>query len=185
MPTALRGLIREHRLRQGRAGRGLVFGRSQTQPFNPTSAQQRARAAWEAHELASITMHECRHTFASLMIAAGVNDKALSTYMGHANIAIAMDRYGKLMPGNEQHAAGLLDSYLDAAVVVRRVVIRPSGIKPGGHRPRERRAALFRATSTSHCQQFEWQGLFPPGVGRLGASMSTDLPHRRCRRSRP
>jgi integrase len=29
-----------------------------------------------------ITLHEARHTFASLMIAAGVNAKALSTYMG-------------------------------------------------------------------------------------------------------
>jgi hypothetical protein len=43
-------------------------------------------------------MHECRHTFASLMIAAGVNAKALSTFMGHANISITMDRYGHLMP---------------------------------------------------------------------------------------
>jgi hypothetical protein len=44
-----------------------------------------------------------------------VNAKALSTYMGHTDIAITMDRYGKLMPGNEQQAAGLLDSYLTAA----------------------------------------------------------------------
>jgi hypothetical protein len=29
--------------------------------------------------MAPITLHECRHTFASLMIAAGVNAKALST----------------------------------------------------------------------------------------------------------
>ena len=53
--------------------------------------------------------------FASLMIAAGVNAKALSTYMGHANIAITMDRYGHLMPGNENQAAGLLDAYLASA----------------------------------------------------------------------
>ena len=33
-----------------------------------------------------ITLHECRHTFASLMIAAGVNAKALQTFMGHANV---------------------------------------------------------------------------------------------------
>ncbi len=32
--------------------------------------------------------HECRHTFASLMIAAGVNQKALQTYMGHASVSI-------------------------------------------------------------------------------------------------
>jgi hypothetical protein len=29
--------------------------------------------------LAPITLHECHHTFASLMIAAGVNAKALGT----------------------------------------------------------------------------------------------------------
>ena len=61
-------------------------------------------------------MHECRHTFASLMIAAGVNAKALSTFMGHANISITMDRYGHLMPGSEKEAASRLDDYLERAV---------------------------------------------------------------------
>ena len=40
------------------------------------------------------------------MIAAGVNAKALSTYMGHSSITITLDRYGHLMPGNEEEAAG-------------------------------------------------------------------------------
>jgi integrase len=48
------------------------------------------------------------------MIAAGVNAKALSTFMGHATISITLDRYGHLMPGSEAEAAGLLDSYLAA-----------------------------------------------------------------------
>lgn len=59
------------------------------------------------------SLHECRHTFASLMFAAGVNAKALSIYMGHASITITLDRYGHLMPGNEEEAAELLDTYLD------------------------------------------------------------------------
>ena len=46
------------------------------------------------------------------MIAAGVNAKALSTYLGHSSIQITLDRYGHLMPGNEQEAARLLDRYL-------------------------------------------------------------------------
>ncbi len=46
------------------------------------------------------------------MIAAGVNAKALSTFMGHASIAITLDRYGHLMPGSGAEAAGLLDAYL-------------------------------------------------------------------------
>jgi integrase len=43
----------------------------------------------------------------------GVNTKALSTYMGHAAISITLDRYGHLMPGNENEAAALLDAYLE------------------------------------------------------------------------
>ena len=54
------------------------------------------------------------------MIAAGVNAKALSTYMGHANISITLDRYGHLMPGTEEEAAGLLDAYLEPSARLRR-----------------------------------------------------------------
>jgi len=46
------------------------------------------------------------------MIRAGVNVKALATYMGHASITITLDRYGHLLPGNEGEAAALLDAYL-------------------------------------------------------------------------
>ena len=49
------------------------------------------------------------------MIAAGVNAKTLSTYMGHATIAITLDRYGHLMPGNEDEAAQLLEAFLARA----------------------------------------------------------------------
>jgi hypothetical protein len=48
------------------------------------------------------------------MIAAGVNAKALSTFMGHATISITLDRYGHLMPGSEAESAGLLEAYLAA-----------------------------------------------------------------------
>ena len=82
-------------------------------PVPYSTIRTRATAAWEAADLEGVTPHECRHTFASLMIAAGVNAKSLSVYMGHANIAITMDRYGHLMPGNEEQAASMLDAYPD------------------------------------------------------------------------
>ena len=71
--------------------------------------------------LVAIGLHDARHTFASLMIAAGVNAKALSTYMGHASVTITYDRYGHLMPGNEGDAAALLDAYLTRADTAARV----------------------------------------------------------------
>jgi integrase len=58
------------------------------------------------------SLHQCRHGYASLRIAAGVNVKALSTFMGHASIRITLDQYGHLLPGAEDEAAGLLDAFL-------------------------------------------------------------------------
>ena len=89
-----------------------MFGVNDRSTFNGTPLSKRAGRCWEAVGLRRITLHECRHTFASLMIAAGVNAKALSTYMGHATISITLDRYGHLMPGNEDEAAAMLDEYL-------------------------------------------------------------------------
>ncbi len=65
--------------------------------------------------LQPIGLHEARHTFASILIAAGVNAKALSTYLGHSSIQITLDRYGHLMPGNEDEAVALVDAYLERA----------------------------------------------------------------------
>jgi integrase len=123
--AVLRPYLLRQRLRTGRDGDDLVFGDTPTAPFRPDSVRRRALKAWgwDKHggpikgrrQLEPIGLHECRHTFASLMIAAGVNAKALTTYMGHGSVQITFDRYGHLMPGNEAEAAGLLDAYLVAA----------------------------------------------------------------------
>jgi integrase len=109
----LRELLLPHLLRTGRRGDDLVFGSTATEPFAPKDLTRRADEAWTG--LRRITLHECRHTFASYMIAAGVNAKAVSTYMGHASVGFTLDRYGHLFPGAEGEAEGLLDTYLQAA----------------------------------------------------------------------
>jgi integrase len=111
IPRALRTQLAAHRLGQD-ADLEFVFPSSAGRPFDPPTVARRAGRAWTAAALRSITLHECRHTYAAFMIAAGVNAKALSTYMGHASITVTLDRYGHLMPGNENQAAGLLDTYL-------------------------------------------------------------------------
>jgi integrase len=110
----LRAELAAHRLRQGGGGEGLVLGRGE-KPFASGAATRRARETWAAEALEPIGLHECRHTYAAHMIAAGVNAKALSTYMGHSSITITLDRYGHLMPGSEAEAAGLLEDYLERA----------------------------------------------------------------------
>lgn len=112
--SALRTYLVAHKLATGPTAT-LTFGRPDGKPFDPSTIMDRARRTWKNASLQHITPHEARHMYASLMIAAGVNAKTLSEYMGHANISITLDRYGHLLPGAEQHAASLLDAYLATA----------------------------------------------------------------------
>jgi integrase len=112
---ALRLVLLRHKLAQGRGGLGLVFGRSATRPFNASTVQSRAQRAWAAAGLGRLTPHNCRHTYASLMIAAGTSAPTLQRFMGHASITMTIDRYRHLMPGAELEAAAKLDAYLTAA----------------------------------------------------------------------
>jgi len=136
IPKVLRPILLEHRMR--RAWRqGLFFGRLPDRAFVPSTVRAHAFAAWgwkqervdgrttwvNAHDdaLRPIGLHECRHTFASLMIAAGGRAernpvaiaKQLSALMGHASITQTLDRYGHLFPGSEGEAAAALDAYLE------------------------------------------------------------------------
>lgn len=79
---------------------------------NVRTMADRASKAWAKAKLERLTLHGARHAYASLMIAAGVNAKALSTFMGHSSIQVTYDKYGHLMPGSEDEAADLLAQYL-------------------------------------------------------------------------
>jgi integrase len=110
-------------------GEELMFRRHDGRPFNETSLRDRALPAWGWEEqevggkttwvpshdaaLEPIGLHEARHTYASLMIAAGVNIKTISEWMGHSSVNITLDRYGHLLPGSAKVALGLLNNYLD------------------------------------------------------------------------
>lgn len=112
----LRGYLEEHLLITGRRGDDCVFGRSSEQAFYPSTVDGRAKRAWEAANEAEqeaaelegrdpelitpLTMHECRHTFASLLIDTGANAKAIQAVMGHSKIQTTFDIYGHLLPGS-------------------------------------------------------------------------------------
>jgi integrase len=104
IPAALRDRLDAY-LADGAPATGRIF-------IGVRDSYDRGRAAARGAGVAEPTLHECRHGYASLMIAAGVNVKALSTFMGHANIRITLDQYGHLLPGAEDEAAGLLDAFL-------------------------------------------------------------------------
>jgi integrase len=114
LPSILREYLAAQRLWAGRP-HGLVFGGDAETPFDYHPTMRRAQRAWRDAGLEPIGLHEARHTFASLMIAAGANVKALASYMGHSSVTITLDRYGHMLPGNEDQAAELLDTYVAGA----------------------------------------------------------------------
>jgi len=76
--------------------------------------------AWRRSDLDPIGFTNAG-TFASLLIAAGVNAKAITAYLGHASIQTRFDLYGHLMPGNENEAVALVDAYLERAISTERL----------------------------------------------------------------
>jgi integrase len=128
--AALREELVAHRQRAGGRPRGLVFARGslagtcraamKDRPFSDSSVARRAQRAWAQAGVGPIMLQECRHTFASLMIAAMAADgtfdpKALQEMMGHASIVQTYDRYGHLFPGAHLKAGRMLDAFLEGA----------------------------------------------------------------------
>jgi len=111
----------------------LVFGVTAETPFQATVVYRRADKAWEKAGLGQLRLHQARHTYASFIIAAGVNAKALSAFMGHSSIKVTFDLYGHLMPGTEAEAAALLERYLHQSVQASYAPARlVEGVEAGG-----------------------------------------------------
>lgn len=106
-------VLSDHREALGSTGLLLPALRGErSHPMGHSALVRRLKKRWETAGLEPLKLHEGRHTFASLLIAAGANAKAITIYMGHSSIQVTYDRYGHLMPGSEAEVAGLLDMYL-------------------------------------------------------------------------
>lgn len=128
MLALLRGYLETSLQRTGRSGDDLVFGRTTQDAFVASTINNRAKRAWDSFNadeqkdteatggdpdpLVPITLHECRHTFASLLIDAGANPKAVQTFMGHSKVQTTFDIYGHLLPGSRDEVRERMDAYL-------------------------------------------------------------------------
>lgn len=123
IPAELRMILQAEWLRQGKPTRGRVS------PVSVMSGKHHERAmrrwGWERTDtserwqpdagivLEPVTLHECRHTYASWLMAAGYSLKDVMEFMGHADL-VTTDRYVKALPRvvERPDAAGPLNDYL-------------------------------------------------------------------------
>jgi integrase len=111
LPEVRRHLL-AHRLATGRRDDELVFGATSERAMARSTIRSRALRAWERAGLSPITPHEARHTFGSILAAAGLDPGERQRQMGHTSGAM-MDRCTHGFDGSIAAAAKRVQAFLD------------------------------------------------------------------------
>lgn len=77
-------------------------------------AQKHYRAAHPHLDLPRLTVHELRHTHASLLFEAGQSVKVVQERLGHASAQVTLNTYAHLLHDAQSRAAAALDDLLGA-----------------------------------------------------------------------
>ncbi len=112
--------LRDHRRRQNeerlRAGEAwsntsdLVFTNEVGEPVHPSAFSYSFESYVRRSGLPQIRLHDLRHTYATVALAAGVHPKIVSERLGHATIAVTLDLYSHVTPAIDAEAAALVAS---------------------------------------------------------------------------
>jgi integrase len=87
---------------------GHVFTTELGGPLEPSNVLRALKTAAEGAGVTGATVHTLRHSAATTMLEAGVNLKAVSDLLGHADIRITADVYGHVSPELAREAMGTL-----------------------------------------------------------------------------
>jgi integrase len=92
----------------------LVFATREGTPLDPDNLRKRVfePARDRAGLSANVRIADCRHFYASLLIAQGENLKYVQRRLGHASITTTVDRYGHLFAGAHDGVRERLDASL-------------------------------------------------------------------------
>jgi integrase len=93
-------------------GRELVFKAPMGGPVSLRNL--RSRVWYKALANAGVERrppYQCRHTFATLALAAGADVYWVSRQLGHTNIATTLKHYARFLPDVQERNLGLLNSY--------------------------------------------------------------------------
>ena len=117
------GSLRDHRKRQveERMSLGglwqdqdLVFPNGIGSLLNPSNLRNRSFKRIKARSGVrdELRFHDLRHTFATMLLSAGVHAKVVSEMLGHASITITLDTYSHVLPDMQDSAAQAMEAAL-------------------------------------------------------------------------
>lgn len=115
--------LRSHRMRQNEArlglgaewqDNGLVFCREDGRPLTRDMVDRKSfKPLLKRAGLPENTrLHDLRHTCATLLLSRGVHPKLVQELLGHATIAMTLDRYSHVLPSMGDQTARAMEAVL-------------------------------------------------------------------------
>jgi integrase len=97
----------EERLAWGPAysDQGLVFAQENGEPLNPEYVSKKFVKLGETAGLPRVRVHDLRHGWATMALAAGVHPKVVQERLGHSSIVLTLSVYSHTLPAMETAAA--------------------------------------------------------------------------------
>jgi integrase len=92
----------------------LVFSRVDGTAVDPGTLTHHFADTVRRLGFARVRFHDLRHSFASLMLLAGVHPKVVSDMLGHASVAFTLDTYSHVIGGLQKSAMLKLDEMLNS-----------------------------------------------------------------------
>jgi integrase len=124
LPVEAVSALRDHRRRQLEehlaAGglwqdHDLVFCRGDGSPLLPDYVSQRWYEIRNAAGCPGVTVHDLRHTHATILLASGESIKAISARLGHSTTQLTLDLYSHVTAEMQESVTRKLDSLLPSA----------------------------------------------------------------------
>jgi integrase len=91
---------------------GLLFCTERGTPSSRSNLRRCIKPLLKGANLPDIRFHDLRHTCATLLLGRGHHSKLVQELLGHASVAITLDRYSHVLPGMSDQTAAAMESTL-------------------------------------------------------------------------
>lgn len=91
---------------------GYVIRKKNGDPYRPDSITQKWERFLEKNNLPKIRLHDLRHSNATMLAAAKVNQVTIQKRLGHSDITTTMRYYTHMLPAMDADAADTLDEMI-------------------------------------------------------------------------
>lgn len=93
--------------------RNFVFTNGEGNHFHPDSARNGVERLLKSVGAQRTTVHELRHSYASILYELGEEDKVIQSILGHSSIKTTMDTYVHLKKDQRETAANKFDNLIE------------------------------------------------------------------------